>query len=506
MTLNSILSDDEIQECIRDTISNKDVKIFIKTLAPDDNDRMVRLKTNHVFQAEIEQRIRNIIINNSEISGSQSEIVKELVWNLVDNHEENSVRRYWESFFLGLAKKVASNKWGKYADRINYLDFQDYCLSSIVGTNVVINNFVKQIPTYRTRETNLLSRIKAYVYGTIKNSLLERLREELKDPTIGRSNKYLAVNFGNKKTKIALGVSIVDKIDIDRYCNLRECVKEHLRKERQTNKDRKIKVNKLEPEDLKTISESYKKITGNESPPILETLDLIGEAVRRHVQNPLPELLPTEPKRLPPEILITQCDRWLTDEEINGNLTSRDKQILYLHYHFDLFYRCQGKIAPIFNVTQGNISRPLSQIHAGITQYILDYLSKLAEESNREISSEDRCSMTGIAASVIKDIKLHFDRLRISQEINHESRLQLEELIQVYQEYLQYLERLYIRHPSLLSSLKSSDRYKYERQLQNLEILSQSECLEVNIVLTRASFIVLIEDIQNILPRLWNGA
>jgi DNA-directed RNA polymerase specialized sigma24 family protein len=492
MKINPLPNDNETDEFIQSLILNEDIQLFTKKLIPNDTGEKVRLETSTMLQSKIKSRLESIIIENPEFGNSESAIVKQLVWDLVDDREKDLTRKHWESFFLAIGKRVATNKWSRYSNRINYLDFQDHCLN-------VVNNFVEQIPIYRTTETNLLSRVKAYAYGTVKNSLFERLRKELNDPTIGRSNKYLAVNFSNKKIKAGLESSNFDKIDVDKYLDLRKSVKEHLRRERQTNEDRKIKVNKLEPKDLEEISKLYQKITGNESPPILETLELIGQAVRLYEQNPLPEPPPPEPKRLPLKMLVEQCNCWFSNE--GKNLKPRDLQIFYLHYRFHLN---QGKIAPIFHITQGNISRPLSKIRAGITNHTLAYLSDFAQTREGAISSEDRSNMTRIAESVIKDIKSNFDRLNISQQVNDESRLILELLIQEYEKYFNYLEMLYTEYPKLLSNLTKSDRYEYERQLQNLETLRQEEYPKLNLHLDRYSFLILIEEIANVLDRLWN--
>jgi Sigma-70, region 4 len=513
MTTNPTSPDDKNQYLIQ-ILSSDHIQKFTRTLAKNSNDRMV-LGESDRLQSAIESRIQTIIKNNSTISSSEAEIINLLVWDLVDELREGSnstiLADHWISFLFVTAKEFAKyNKNRAYAQDVSYADFEDYCLGSIINPATFINNFFNRFKTYETTETNLLTRLENYANGITRNLVKARLAKELADSTIGKTNIGLSIRYGKKLTKSALERSGIDLIDVERYLDLRQCVKGHIAQQReeerlipesQLSKEKRIRIDKLKPDDLDKIGKLCKKNAGELSPPIMEILEIIGAAVRYHIQHPVPP----EPKSVDPagidrQIIIMcahSCIYWLSEE--NGNLEPRDKEILYLHYHCQLN---QSEIAPIFNVTQGNISRPLSKTNAGISQHFLNVLSEYMEDNPSMINTEININSINAKKSVHVVMEEWFDRFEISQSVNLQSRSNLESLIPEYKHYLEYVEKWRKSNLGLRSDLAGIK--KNSQQLEYLTGLNEEDYPGLS--RTARSLRMLIEDIGNILRKLWISA
>jgi Sigma-70, region 4 len=488
-----------------------DVQRFTRTLVENSNGRMVLGKSDRL-QAAIESRIQTIITNNPTIASSEAEIIKLLVWDLVEELRGGSASRiladHWISFLLVTAKEFANyNKNAAYARQVNSADFEDYCLGSIVDPTIFINNFFNGLKTYNTQETNLSIRLRRYASGIIRNLVKARIAKELGDPTPGRTDIGLSIRFGKKLTKSALERTDIDPLDIERYLNFRQCVKAYLEQQReeerlipesQLSRNDRIRINNLKPGDLNEISRLYRANARESSPPIMETLEIIGAAVRYHIQNPLPPEPASIGSGIDEEIIIMcarSCIYW--SSERSGNLEPRDREILYLHYHCQL---TQSEIAPIFNVNQGNISRPLSKIKAEISTHFLEVLSQYINDNPPAIKAEINISSINANRSVDTVMEEWFDRFEISRRVNAEFRSNLESLITEYKQYIEYVEEWRISYPELRSSLIGMK--KYSQQLEYLIGLNEEAYPELG---HKARLLkMLIEDIKSILRTLWN--
>jgi hypothetical protein len=513
MTMSHDSPDDDIQYLIVNCLRSTDIQRFTRTLVSNQRDRMVLGESNHLQNA-IKSRIQGIVTNNSTIASSEAEIVRLLVGDLVDELREGStstiLAAHWTSFLLVTAKEFASlNRNRPYARNISFADFEGYCLGSIVNPVTFINSFFKRFKDYKTKEANLLTRLKKYAAGIIRNVVKARMAKESGDDTPGRTNIGLSIRYGRTLTKLALERNGIDPVDVDRYLDLRQSVmgylekkrkEEHLIPESQLSKEDRIRIDTLKPDDLNEISRLYQVNGGTSSPPILETLEIIGAAVRYHRQNPLPPEAAAVGSGIDDEIIIMcarSCVYWLSDK--NGKLKPCDKEILYLKYH----YHCQltqPEIAPIFNLTQGNISRPLSRIKAGISTHFLEVLSQYMTDNPSAINTEINISSLEARKSVHTVMKEWFDRFEISQTVNSESRSNLESLIPEYKQYFAYMEVSRKKYPELCSYLAGIK--KYSQRLEYLSRLNEEDYPGLS--QQARSLEMLIEDIGNILKRLWN--
>jgi hypothetical protein len=510
MTIDLISPNDDSEDFIKILILNDDVQKFTKTLGLTKKERMAPIQSERLQNA-IRSRIQKIITNNPTTASSEAEIIKLLVWDLVDELREGSASKivlaHWESFLLVAAEEFA--KWNKnkiYAQKVSYYDFEDYCLGSIISPTTFINNFFKKFKNYETNEKSLLTRLNSYAMGIIRNLVKARLAKELADSTIGKSDIGLSNRFGRKLTKLALERHYAS-IDVERYLNLRQCVMGYLEQERkkeqlipesQLGRNKRIKINKLKPNDLDEIGRLYQVNTDKLSPPIIETLKIIGAAVRYHRQNP--------PLSEPPSLLsgmddliirmcADSCVYWLSKE--SRKLEPGNKEILYLHYHCQL---SQCEIAPIFNVNQSNISIPLSKIRAGISTHFLEALSEYSSENTSVAGVKSSISRTDAIKSVHTVMKNWFDRFEISKNVNHIFRQELELLLVKYKQYLQCVEELRQQYPELRSALASVNTYS--ERLKYLSTLNQQDYPKLSE--SAISLEISIENITKILKELWN--
>jgi hypothetical protein len=221
--------------------------------------------------------------------------------------------------------------------------------------------------------------------------------------------------------------------------------------------------------------------------------------------------------------IISLCNIWLRSKDENTKLmirkrhsedkdkdvilTLRKKQMLYLTYHkFDVVRNQAApdlksdvvyeQIAPIFNMYYTSVSRPVREICAKMADYVTKTIN-LQDCTNYHNSTKEIIKETN------KMLKVEFDRLDLSKDVDPEARSNLDMLIREYNQYLKELHEEYHKFKNTL--LKGIKPREYQKQLNCLEKLSQKEYPDLNQRLTGASFKDLIERINIPLSQLWKN-
>lgn len=410
------------------------------------------LQLSPKLQRSIDTQWQAIIVANPN-SHNPQRIAKLLVADLFDRlvrvasprENRDLVDRifidHWLAF-LGNLALVVSEKIFRTISRDRYLnielqDIQSICLSQVINPQRFFANFNLNL----TNTNDLLSSLKAYAYRSIKYAAYPSIRTQFVCPNIGRSNLSLFNQYSDRKIAQALGEIERDRRAIERDLALCGCAREYLRQS-------VTRIDLLQPDDFHKIGELYQGITGDLPPPVCERLEQIGSIIRQFISPRVGSLdLPigenSEDLRtvgdrvmsLAPQpeqaLAIAQserdwqnildiCDRWLVE-----NTTPRDRQIIYLRYHFQLK---QNKIEPIIGLDQTNISIRLRQIHLGI-----------ARSLTTTINPNPDLDLVTLIKPIVETLQASFDRLivfhtkYISNRVDIATINELLELIQQHQ-------------------------------------------------------------------------
>ena len=410
-----------------------ETQVFTKTIAHQ-NQAKLTLHSSPKLQKAIESRWQDILEMNPAVEEAE-DIFKLLVQNLFDELKDKPsdlLLAHWLSFLCDLAlaasKEIFKMICGQPSQNTFLQDIQSICIGSIGNPQ----HFFRGFDLKSSSKNNLLISLQAYAYRTIKYSAYPSIRKEFNDPNIGRSNLSLFNRYSDLVLSDALLKIGLEAAQQDQHLALCRCAREYLR---QNGK----KINQLQPVDFDQIGDLYQVITGDLPPPVHDRLEKIGEAIRRSTSPRLVSLdMPigtygdknwivadniASPKPQPDEYIEEQetridwiniCNSWL-----KVNIKPRDRQILYLRYHFHLK---QEVIGLIVNIDQTVISKILKKINLDIAQFLI---SKIDPESNT--------SPLKICKTVVEMLKKNFGQLSIASIPPEEGR-KLAELIQTYRE------------------------------------------------------------------------
>jgi hypothetical protein len=413
-----------------------EAEIFTKNITYQNQANFSRLilQSSPRLQKAIESRKQAILKANITVEDN-SDIFKILVQDLFDELESNPsalLLEHWSSFLCHLALAVSAEIFkivsGQNILSRRLLDIQSICVGSISNPRYFFKGFDRKI----SNENNLLRSLQAYSYRSIKFAAYPSIRKEFNDPNIGRSNLALFNHYSDVVISDALLKIGLKPATQNQYIALCRCAKEYLR---QNSK----KFNQLQPDDFDRIGDLYQVITGDLPPPVRARLEEIGEAIRKStaplilsIDQPLStsddhnwtmadniatsESQPNEYAEIQELQLDWRniCDCWL-----EANIQPRDRQMLYLRYHFDLK---QGVIGSIIAIDQSNIAKRLRKIHLGLAAVLI-----------KQINPESNISYIKISKLVVEMLSENFEQLSISH-INSEDRRRLAELIQAHRE------------------------------------------------------------------------
>jgi hypothetical protein len=413
-----------------------EAQIFTKTIAYQDQANFSRLtlQSSPKLQKAIESRKQAILKANPAIEDN-SDIFKILVQDLFNELKNNPsvlLLKHWSSFLCDLALAVSAEIFkivgGQRIPSTRLLDIQSICVGSIGNPRYFFKGFDRKI----SNKNDLLHSLQAYSYRSIKFAAYPSIRKEFNDPNIGRSNLALFNHYSDAVVSEALLKIGLEPAMQNQYLALCRCAKEYLR---QNNR----KINQLQPDDFNQIGDLYQVITGYLPPPVRARLEEIGEAIRKStsplilsIDQPLStsddhnwtmadNIASSAPQ--PDEYAEIQelqsdwrniCDCWL-----EANIQTRDRQILYLRYHFDLKHKV---IESIIGIDQPNISKRLRKIHLGLAQVLV-----------KQINPESNTRTMEICKLVVEMLSKNFEQLSIA-DIDPEDRRTLAELIQAYRE------------------------------------------------------------------------
>jgi hypothetical protein len=396
-----------------------EIKIFTKIIANHPQalgQPKFILQLSPKLQRSIDAQWQATIVANPD-SHNPQDIAKLLVADLFDRLEQDSVDRifidHWLAFLFELALLVSA-KIFKTINRDRYLnialqDIQSICLGQVVDPQRFFANFNLNL----TQTNDLLSSLKAYAYQAIKYAAYPSIRNQFLCPNIGRSNLSLFNQYSDQTIAQALGDIEGDRRAIERDLLLCHCARAYLRQ-------RVTRINLLQPDDFHKIGELYQGITGDLPPPVSERLEQIGSTIRQFTSPrigsldlpigenseylrtigdraislaPQPEqALEIDQTERDWQNILDICDRWLVE-----NTQSRDRQIIYLRYHFRLK---QKEIEPIIGIEQTNISRRLRQIHLGI-----------ARSLTATINPDPDLVLVTLIKPIVETLQASFDRL-----------------------------------------------------------------------------------------------
>jgi hypothetical protein len=408
------------------------------------------LKLSPKLHRSLESRWLKIVAAHSDI-GNDRYLARILVRDLFDRLNANSreliVQEHWLSFLsdlaLAVAEKIFTIIGGDFSRNISIDEIQSICLSTIVNPRQFLASFNCDFD----RENKLLASLKAYAYSSIKYAAYPSIRKEFADPNIGRNNLSLFNQYSDGIIEEALAQTGIDRSQIDRDLNLCQSARAYLRQIG-------TRIDRLQVADFDLIGDLYRAITGTSPPQVRDRLEQIGAAIRQFTSprnlssqisssgtdrtiedtligsNPQPEKqLELQQKEADEQQVIDICDRWLM-----SNLEPRDRQILYLRYHFKLK---QTQIEPIVNIDQSNISRQLRTIHLGTARSLADTINPTLN-----------ITLASLVKPIVELLQENFDRLAICRMMMAASE-ELSELIQLYRK--SPLDRL---DPILLASIQ----------------------------------------------------
>ena len=425
-----------------------EISIFTSTIAvPPQMGARSRsiLKLSPRLQQSIELRWQATIAANPDRHHPQ-DIAKLLVADLFDRlHREvvdPIVTEHWLAFLSDLALAV-SDKIFVMISRDRYLniylqDVQSICINTIVDPQLFFANFNLSL----TKSTDLLSSLKAYAYQSIRYAAYPSIRKEFGCPNIGRSNLSLFNQYSDLVITQSLSNISRDRQSIDRDLSLCRCTRAYLRQ-------MVTRIDRLQPDDFHQIGELYQGITGDLPPPVAQRLEQIGAAIRRFTSpkvgsidlpigkdsddkwtiidavvapNPQPEeVIETKQVAADCKKILDICDRWLVE-----NTTPRDRQIIYLRYHFQLK---QAAIEPLVGLDQSNISIRLRQVHRGVARSLIEI-----------VNPDGNIQLVELMKPIIETLQASFDRLKIFHTkyiSNRVDTIVMDELIGSIQKYQQ---------------------------------------------------------------------
>ncbi len=406
-------------------------QVFTKTIAYQ-NQAKLTLQPSPKLQKAIESRWQDILKVNPAV-GEDEDIFKLLVQDLFDELKDKPsdlLLAYWLSFLCDLALAVSKEIFkmicGQPSQNTFLQDIQSICIGSIGNPQ----HFFKGFDLKSSPKNNLLISLQAYAYRTIKYSAYPSIRKEFNDPNIGRSNLSLFNQYSDVVVSDALLKSGLEPAQQDQDMALCRCAREYLR---QNGK----KINQLKPADFDRVGDLYQVITSDLPPPVRDRLEEIGEAIRRSTSprlvsldmpistsgdkdwtmadniaslNPQPgEYVEEQEIRID---WIDICNSWL-----KVNIQPRDRQILYLRYHFHLK---QDVIGSIVNIDQTVVSRILRKINLGIAKVLI-----------QKIDPESNTSPLKICKIVTKMLQENFDKLSLAH-ITPVDKRELAKIIQTY--------------------------------------------------------------------------
>ena len=423
-----------------------EISIFTRIIAthPEGSDRArLTLRLCPKLQQSIESQWQATIVANPDSHNSQ-DLAKLLVADLFDRLNRGLVdpilTEHWLAFLFDLALLVSASIF-KTMSRDRYLnielqDIQSICLSKIVNPQLFFINFNLNL----TQTNDLLSSLKAYAYQSIRYAAYPSIRKEFVCPNIGRSNLSLFNQYSDRTIAQALGDLESDRVSIDRDLALCRCARAYLRQ-------MATRIDRLQPNDFQRIGELYQGITGDLPPPVHHRLEQIGAAIRQFTSPRVGSLdlpigensqfrttigeLTISPNPQPARALelnqierdwqniLNICDRWLVE-----HTKPRDRQIIYLRYHFQLK---QDAIEPIIGIEQTNISRRLRQIHLGIARSLKEIVNPNGD-----------LDLVKLIKPIVETLQINFDRLMFfhTEYINNRiDILTMDELIELIQHY-----------------------------------------------------------------------
>jgi hypothetical protein len=482
---------------------------------------------------------------------------------LRSNSNDEYIERYWLSFLLSIALEVTRRV--SRATGLRFSDVRCACIGSI-------GNLYRFYRTYNNTDPDrqLLSNLKAYASRKIQQSSYGDLRLQFNDDTIGRSNLGLITRYKSKieealrwvridsSTNQILDEDIINRNDediINRNVALCKTTIEYLRAENRnltikiginrlnssqfdqigqlycTNTSRtrylqeinqgrtkqdKLTLNNLSQQDLDYIALLCSQLNEKLPPSIRQELDITGGFVRQFVQrfkpvpieggtdNEKPDFIDTiESGGTPQENIIENVDlQNIIQSEISSyyrHLVERDRKILYLRDSFNLGQDC---IAHIILIDQGGVCRRLSQINKDIKKNVI-----------KEIGINNQGFDAKSILSMVIGILNSDSELETRDRVNTSYYDRLSLLIDAYKEYFEYLKIARRQYPNLAMILQDiKQRQGYAQQFEHLAGLSPEQYPKLRPELNMASFLALIEKIQNILEEkvqnssdeLWN--
>jgi hypothetical protein len=352
------------------------------------------------------------------------------------------------------------------------------------------------------------------------NEILDEIKIQQKVDLCKWTIEYLSTENRKRASGNKLQINKLNSSDFDKIRNLYCKNISQFKYLQEINRGEENKENCLKIENLNLLQKEelgklYRQLSDNLPSSIDDELENIGAIIRRYIKRnrDLPyddirkggvKFIETiESKTVTPQELIEEkeiearsndiipiCDKWFSSKEGEKELNLDRKRILYLIYS-GLVYE---QIAPIFNITYTNISRPVRKIHVKIAEFV-------TEEINKEDCTIYRKNKKQVILSVSEILKTELDRLKIGENLDRNIILVLEPLISKYKRYLAELrEEYYKLRPIMISnSVKTSE---YQKQLNILNNLSLEQYPELNRNLTTASFSDLIKEIKIPLSKL----
>lgn len=406
-------------------------QVFTKIIAYQ-NQAKLTLQSSPKLQRSIESRWQDILERNPAV-GEAEDIFKLLVQDLFDELKDKPsdlLLAHWLSFLCDLALAVSKEIFkmicGQPSQNTFLQDIQSICIGSIGHPQ----HFFKGFDLKSSSKNNLLISLQAYAYRSIKYSAYPAIRKEFNDPNIGRSNLSLFNHYSDLVLSDALLKIGLEPAQQDQDLVLCRCAREYLRQKGK-------KINQLQPADFDRIGDLYQVITGDLPPPVCDRLEKIGEAIRRStsprlVSLDMPIMTSGDKDLTMVDILASaqpQPDEYVEEQEIQAdwkhicddwfkaNMQPRDRQIMYLRYHFRLK---QDVIGSIVNIDQTVISKILRKINLGIAKVLI-----------QKIDPESHTSPLEICKIVAKMLQENSDKLSLAHMAPADSR-ELAKLIQTY--------------------------------------------------------------------------
>jgi hypothetical protein len=340
------------------------------------------------------------------LATGQGELLVEYLLQELRQHQTSRIEQHWQSFLqttaLQVANKIARVHNNYQGVTFSLEDTQSICCMAIGTPGEFFGGFRRQQP----RSCELLPAMKSYAFSKILYSAYPGIRKEVGDRDLGRKDLGLFNRYGYKRTEQALRSGGLDQDTIEKYLRLQGFVKEYLRHHRQ-------RIHQLTTADFQNIGDEYQKITGDLSPPVEDSLRILGQCLRRFNDPPtisiepldgedsfaigstLRSSFPQPEEELEQQSLWEEIDKWFSSDK-----PSREQiKIFILKYRYQLK---QCAIAAILDVDQPRICRKLGQTHVNISKHLLATLNPGSSINPQEILPE----VISLLAAKINDLSI----------------------------------------------------------------------------------------------------